>query len=302
MKKNKVKENINNVISWIKQHPNILVLIAIAAVGVYMQWVIVGISFSPIEVFSMEALSDILTTSAEVVAGLYGLTLTGYIFFLDRLQQKADDDELLEDIIALLKKRYHNMVLILSVTCFFVILLAFSFIIYNVESNLIPDYLYRIWGFEALFFVFVTLLFNIYFVITVVDPDKIPRASLQYKQKLSNSGTELGSLQEFLQDYEEIENLLIDKSAGITVSQIGTNPWKAIKHLNGKERVEIRKIVSDPLLKNLTILNQYYNYMIFSQEMTVTKEMCDLAKKVKEELMQVNDSKPENWTDMKPRR
>jgi len=118
----------------------------------------------------------------------------------------------------------------------------------------------------------------------VVDPDKIPRASLQYKQKLSNSGTELGSLQEFLQDYEDIEKMLIDKSKGLAISQIGANPWKAIKHLNGKEKIEIRKMVSDPLLKNLTKLSQYYSYMVFSQEMTVTKEMCHLAKDVKTEL------------------
>ena len=283
----KIKDYVNKITAWIKLHPTTLIWLVLAAIGLYMQCLVVGISFSPIQPFSMEALAGVLTTSAEVVAGLYGLTLTGYIFFLDRLQQKADDDELLEDIITLLKKRYHNMVLILSVTCFSVIALSFTYIIYDVESNLLPDYIYRFWGFEALLMVFVALVFNIYFVITVVDPDKIPRASLQYKQKLSSSETELGSLQEFLQDYEDIEELLMQKGKGLAVSQIGTNPWKAIKHLNGKERVEIRKLLSDPLLKDLTILSQYYSYMVFSQEMTVTKEVCQLAKKVKNELEKV---------------
>lgn len=283
----KIKDYVDKINAWIKQHPTTLIWIAIAALGVYMQWVIVGVSVSRVQPFSMEALAGVLTTSAEVVAGLYGLTLTGYIFFLDRLQQKADDDELLEDIITLLKKRYHNMVLILSVTCFSVIALSFTYIIYDVESNLLPDYIYRFWGFEALLMVFVALVFNIYFVITVVDPDKIPRVSLQYKQKLSSSETELGSLQEFLQDYEDIEELLMQKGKGLAVSQIGTNPWKAIKHLNGKERIEIRKLLSDPLLKDLTVLSQYYSYMVFSQEMTVTKEVCQLAKNVKNELEKV---------------
>lgn len=287
MKKKNIKESIQTALEWLKNHPSALVILGIVLVGIYLQWMIIGISFSPVEAFSMESISDVLGTSAEVVAGLYGLTLTGYIFFLDRLQQKADDDDLLEDIVTLLKKRYHNMVLILSAACFSVIALAFLFIVYNTESNLIPDYAYRFWGYESLFIVFVTLIFNIYFVLTVVDPDKIPRASLQYKQKLSNIDTEFGSLQEFLQDYEDIETLLQEKSTGLAVSQIGTNPWKAIKHLNGKERIEIRKLLNDPLLKNLTTLGQYYSYMVFSQEMTVTKEMCDMAKSVKEELMNI---------------
>ncbi len=286
-KKENIKGYINKIINWIKQHPSILTWLAIATIFVIAENYIIGLTFSPVEFFSMESIAQVLTTSAEVIAGLYGLTLTGYIFFIDRLQQKADDDELLEDIIALLKKRYHNMVLILSGSCFVVILLAFTFIIYQPESNILPIQAYYFWGYETLLLVYITLLFNIYFIITVVDPDKIPRASLQYKQKLSNSDTELGSLQEFLQDYEDIEQLLIAKSEGLAVSQIGTNPWKALKHLNGKEKIEIRKLVSDPLLRKLSIVGQYYSYMVFSQELTVTKEMCDMAKEVKKELSEI---------------
>lgn len=286
-KKENIKGYINKIINWIKQHPSILTWLAIATIFVIAENYIIGLTFSPVKFFSMESIAQVLTTSAEVIAGLYGLTLTGYIFFIDRLQQKADDDELLEDIIALLKKRYHNMVLILSGSCFVVILLAFTFIIYQPESNILPIQAYYFWGYETLLLVYITLLFNIYFIITVVDPDKIPRASLQYKQKLSNSDTELGSLQEFLQDYEDIEQLLIAKSEGLAVSQIGTNPWKALKHLNGKEKIEIRKLVSDPLLRKLSIVGQYYSYMVFSQELTVTKEMCDMAKEVKKELSEI---------------
>lgn len=282
--KEKMKEELDKMLQWIKMHPSVLIWIGIAILLAISQNYIIGLCFSPVEIFSMEAMAQVLGTSAEVVAGLYGLTLTGYIFFQDRLQQKADNDDLLEDIITLLKKRYHNMVLILSVICFTVIMISFSFIIYLPESGIFPMKFYYFWGYEALLLVFLALLFNIYFIITVVDPDKIPRASLQYKQKLSNSDTELGSLQGFLQDYEDIEQLLIKKSEGIAVSHLGTNPWKALKHLNGKEKIEIRKIVSDPLLINLSKLSQYYSYMVFSQEMTVTKEMCDLAKKVKQEL------------------
>ena len=176
------------------------------------------------------------------------------------------------------------MVLIVSIICFLVILSTFSFCIYNVQSDVIPNGLYRFWGLETLSLVLITLLFNIYFVITVVDPDKLSRASLRYKQKLSSNDKEYGSLQEFLQDYEDIEQFLMEKGKGLAISHIGKNPWKAIKHLDGKEQLEIRKIVSEPLLKDLTKLGQYYSYMVFSQEMTVTKEMCQLAKSVKEEL------------------
>lgn len=271
-----------------KKHPSVMPWIGIASISVVIQVYIIGVCFSPIEVFSMDSVDVVLTTGSQVVAGLYGLTLTGYIFFQDRLQQKADNDDLLEDIITLLKKRYHNMVLILSVICFVVIMSAFNFVIYMPECELLPMEVYQFWGFETLFLVFATLLFNIYFIISVVDPDKISRASLQYKQNMGSRERELGSLQEFLLDYEAIEHLLMKKSEGLAVEHLGTNPWKALKHLNGKEKLEIRKIVSDPLLVNLTKVGQYYSYMVFSQEMTVSKEMCELAKSVKEELEHIS--------------
>lgn len=125
--KDKITTFFAGLITQIKKHPSILIWIGLALLGVYLQWVVIVLCLSPIEVFSMDAISQVMATSAEVIAGLYGLTLTGYIFFLDRLQQKAEDDEMLEDIIALLKKRYHNMVLILSGTCFVAIASAFSF-------------------------------------------------------------------------------------------------------------------------------------------------------------------------------
>lgn len=181
--KEKIGKFLKQALSWAKLHPSIFVWLIIAVLGLNVQIAIIGICMSPIKIFSIDAIVQVMTTSAEVIAGLYGLTLTGYIFFLDHLQQKIDAEELIEDIIVLLKKRYHNMVLFLSTICFIAIISSFSFIIYNKESMLIPMFIYEFWAYETMLLVFITLLFNVYFIITVVDPDKIPRAGLKYKQK-----------------------------------------------------------------------------------------------------------------------
>ena len=283
-KEPRIRAKIAQARAWVRRHPQVIFWLAVVTIAFYMQCIIVALSCAETEIFSVNSILGVLSTGAEVVAGLYGLTLTGYIFFLDSLQQKAENDDMLEDIVTLLKKRYHNMVLFLSVLCVAVIFTSFCFVSYNTESGLISELFYRLIGYEILLFTFITLFFNVYFVLKIVEPDKISRASLKYKEKLSKSGTEFGSLQEFLQDYEDIENLIREKSQDLAVDHIVSNPWRALKHLNGKERLEIGKIMSDPLLRKLTKVGQYYSYMLFSQEMTVTKEICDMAKEIKEEL------------------
>ena len=52
----KIKGMISNASNCLKQHPSALIFIALAVIGVYIQWLIIGLLISPIEVFSMEAI------------------------------------------------------------------------------------------------------------------------------------------------------------------------------------------------------------------------------------------------------
>ncbi|MCD8126754.1 MAG: hypothetical protein LUD82_04550 [Clostridiales bacterium] len=57
---------------------------------------------------SENSLYYVASTSASVVAGLYGITLTGYIFFLNQFQRNGEEDETLDDPIHLLKRNYNR--------------------------------------------------------------------------------------------------------------------------------------------------------------------------------------------------
>ena len=42
-------------------------------------------------------MSTLFTTTAQIVGGLYGLTLTAYVFFVDKFRDSTKDDETLYD-------------------------------------------------------------------------------------------------------------------------------------------------------------------------------------------------------------
>jgi hypothetical protein len=48
----------------------------------------------------------LFSTSAQVIAAIYGLTLTGFVFFRSELNRQEFEDETLVDAVESLKRRY----------------------------------------------------------------------------------------------------------------------------------------------------------------------------------------------------
>ena len=58
-----------------------------------------------------------MSTCSEVLAGLYGITLTGHIFFADRFQYTSGADESLYDAVQALLVRCNHMAGIIPLMC-----------------------------------------------------------------------------------------------------------------------------------------------------------------------------------------
>ena len=50
-----------------------------------------------------------------MIAGIYGLTITGFIFLRNELSREENEDETLIDAIDILKKRYFQLLLFVSI-------------------------------------------------------------------------------------------------------------------------------------------------------------------------------------------
>jgi len=149
------------------------------------------------------------STSAQVVAAVYGLTLTGFIFFRSELSREGLEDETLRDAIESLKARYFALLLFITVLVIVSLLLANLTMV--LESS--KDELWRRVVLCAGQAGFLTSLLAIaYFVFDVISPKRIERASkgLQVGVDPHVEGQQVGSLDEFLKNYEQIESQLDD--------------------------------------------------------------------------------------------
>ncbi|MNV41045.1 hypothetical protein D3C71_1326700 [compost metagenome] len=152
----------------------------------------------------------LFSTSAQVIAGIYGLTLTGFIFFRNELTREALADETLTEAVEALKDRYFALLLFITALAGLTLLL----------SNLVISYeaVGAANGRNALFInvgqsAFVTTLLAIaYFVFDVIYPNRIEVESRRLQDKVDPADAEQrkGSLEEFVKNYNQIEALLID--------------------------------------------------------------------------------------------
>ena len=268
----------------LNRYPYLIGLLGFGVLAGIMQILVILDCFFPLIEYAPDAVSSVMSTCSEVLAGLYGITLTGYIFFADRFKDTSEDDESLYDAVQALLIRYNHMAGIISLMCLFCILLAEGIVLYG-TNTLLPQGLHRFWINETLLLSFCTFDLILYFVISVLDPHKVNRISGQNKSKISND-TATGNLQEFMAVWGEIENNLYALREEL-LSNMRFIPGSG----NGKPKIvqtlEVLRNygrINYNLWRRLDKLRQYHNWSLHDVNMAVSQEMCDLAKEVLEEL------------------
>lgn len=279
------KENDQAARKTLRRYPYFFGILSIAVLSVLAQILVILDCFFPILVLETDAVSSVMSTCSEVIAGLYGITLTGYIFFADRFQDISREDETLYDIVQALLIRYNHLAGIISVMCLVCIVIGEGMVLYG-NNTILPDWFYRFLVNETLLIFFWTFNFILYFVISVLDPQKVSRISAQKKGKLSGD-KETGDLEGFLADYNAIEDLLfvlldklLENMRFVPRAAKGSRP----RIVQTMETLRNYSRISHQLWRKLERLRQYHNLTLHDPTMTVTKEICDLAKEVRSEL------------------
>ena len=268
----------------LRRYPHLVGMMIVGGfAGILQIYVILDCIF-PLIVYEADAVSSVMSTCSEVLAGLYGITLTGYIFFADRFQDTSRDDESLYDAVQALLIRYNHMAGFISLMCMVCIVFAEGIVLYGINT-LLPGWLYRFWINETLLLCFCTFDLILYFVISVLDPHKVTRISNQKKAKLSED-TAQGNPEEFMAVWGRIEDNLLALREEL-ISKIRFVPGANKTRPQLVQTLEVLRNygrINMSLWRKLDKLRQYHNLSLHDLNMAVSQEMCDLAKDVLAEL------------------
>ena len=283
------KEKDGSLQQAMHRYPYLIGLFGLAVVIGIVQVMVVLDCFFPLLEYAPDAVSSVMSTCSEVLAGLYGITLTGYIFFADRFKDTSREDESLYDAVQALLIRYNHLAGFISLMCLLCTVMAEGIVLYG-ENTLLPFAVHRFWINETLLLSFGTFNMILYFVISVLDPHKVERISQQKKSKISEDTT-TGDVEEFMAVWGEIEDNLLALREEL-ISKMRFIPGA---HTKGKpQMVQTLEILRNygrinmSLWRKLDKLRQYHNLSLHDVNMAVSQEMCDLAKNVLTELKNKN--------------
>lgn len=227
----------------------------------------------------------LFSAASQVIAAIYGLIITGYIFLRNELDRKADKDESFEEIVLLLKTEYFSSIVNISIVTFFSIILCFLATVAETNnSKLLVGLIINI----TVPTIITNLILIISFVIKILNPNSLELASNKLRELTSrNEFDNKGSLEEFLKNYNQIEYIL--EKYGTAFSNTELQDYDAIR----RKRIAKSKLVNilykeekidNTLRNNLIELISFRNSIIHGSDLFVSKEDVELSERILNQL------------------
>ncbi len=271
------KKNRPKWLSWATLH-------YLSTITVVSHLLVLLLSTQPQLFPGYDALSGIVGSFAEIIAGLYGTTLAGYTFFLSRIDGLMAGDSTLGYIVEGVKKRFKALIWLITFYVAVTLLFTCVLMYYPIESNLIPGFLYRLICNEFLLFIGFSVGLILYYSIEVINPNCLEKQAKKLKKKLCPLQEEKGNVLEFLTIYDEIEARgvgLLPEQLRIHLQESKGLPFDLILAL-----LEQQGQLEGKLIQTMRRLYQYHSCVVNCKKLAVAQEMVELAKKTLEQLDQ----------------
>jgi hypothetical protein len=215
------------------------------------------------------------STCAQVIAALFGLVVTGYVFFNDRLGELIDQDDTVTSAVEALRKTYYTFLCGLSISCVLAIILNIVNILSNKENEVYTGWFNLLIISESVFFTVLSVVLIVIFVWKVINPNRIKDISTKELNRMNNEikgDISEKYLPEFLKAYNEIERIIDNLAEGYIAEGHKPNQmYQNLKMLLSSEKI------SQSLANDINILRQYRNFLVHGNEMLVSHEKCSLA-------------------------
>lgn len=256
---------------WLNRHP----LAVIAHVGntvlTVTQLVVVFVSLHPQFSADTAIQEQMMWVGAQILTGLFGVTMTGYVFFLGRINDMVRADHTAADVAEMLKKQFNHRVWFVS-TVYLLALLDSGLTAYlknwtaQIPGRLLP-LLYN----EALYFAGADIIFILYFIVNVVDPDNLRRAADQLRKRLEADTAEAGDTVWFLNRFSQLE----EQICRLLPAAMRSNPL-------GQEQISLltrQGLLPEELRQTADWLRQYQSCVLHGTGTFVSRRACaDLQK------------------------
>ncbi len=244
------------------------------------------VSFFPSE----DSLKSILSTYSQIIAGLYGITLAGYTFFLSRIDGLMASDVTLDYVVIGIKKRFKYLIWHITFNMLMTLFTSAMLMYFPVPTEGDIRFFYRLFCNEFVLFLGFAVVLILYYSILVIDPNCMEKEARKQKKKLSRETGKQGSVAGYIMLYGKIQDKCNAMLPETVLDQIHENKGKRFEYSIGLLRQLHPEL--EAVFPDLIRVHHYYECMLNCSPMTVTQEMCQMAKKVLDDLEEKRPEMP----------
>ena len=241
-------------------------------------WLSTQVSLFP----DTDTLMTIITTCSQIIAGLYGITLAGYTFFLSRIDALSASDSTLDYLVESIKNRFKYLIWYTTFSVLMVLYISILVMYSPVPQGETAGFLYRLFCNEFVLFVAFSIGLILYYSILVVDPNCIGKEAAKLKRKLGGRFSQPGNAVEFIALYDRIEQRCEALLPAEVLHQLREN--KGRNFLLTLALIQEQKLLPQLLVRDLVRIHRYYTCVVNASPLGVSRDMVLLARSVLNQL------------------
>ncbi len=251
-----------------------------AAVACHIAAVIFSLRFA---LFSSEdALMNMLSSFAEIIAGLYGTTLAGYTFFLSRIDGLMASDTSLDFVVAGIKRRFKYLIWHITFNVLMTLLTTAVLMLMPSPETGWLRFLHRLVCNEFVVFLGFSVVLILWYSILVINPKSIEKEAARQKKRLSPETETSGSTIDFFALYARLQETCDAMIPAEVLNQIRENKGNRFPYTIAL-LPQLRPDLADAM-EELERIHHYYVCALNCTPITVTQEICTAAQALLERL------------------
>ncbi len=262
-----------------------LVVLSIVGLLALCSTVFFGLSH-PAFLLSENQILYFFSTTSQVIAGLFGLTVAGYVFLRNELDRESKEDDSIADAVNALKNKYFALIAFLSfvgIVAILYSLLAIASENGTIRRDTVTTIINIAGSLSSLEIVSI-----IYFAFEMLRPNRIETVSTRIKKSFSSEDPNSGSLEEFLRDFNRLGEVLqsfYSNNPRVTVSSASrsssVSSAKLVSELFFSERIDMG--TRDRFLE----LIKFRNSLVHGKDLSISKRENEWVR----ELLEIAEEK-----------
>ena len=240
-------------------------------------WVSAKVGFFP----GSERFQSIIATCSEIIAGLYGITMAGYTFFLSRIDALTDTDGTLDYVVASIKNRFKYLIWYITSNVLMTLMISILLMYVPEPAGEEMGFFYRLFCNEFLMFVAFSVVLILYYSVQVINPNCIEKEARKLKYRMGGSDGS-GDAVEFIACYGKIVEKCNAMLPPEVLHQLRENKGRQFELTLGL--LEEQKLLIKPMLADIRRIHRYYECVVNCGNLSVSREMCHMAKNVLQNL------------------